>query len=74
MARCPMDYCTSFVLTVRQLNKRKHSPCFVGGSAMFLCFIFSMGLVREPGRAREFNRLIIIDKVMQGGIIGRLFL
>lgn len=41
---------------------------------MFLCFIFSMGLVREPGRAREFNRLIIIDKVMQGGIIGRLFL
>lgn len=41
---------------------------------MFLCFIFSMGLVREPSRAREFNRLIIIDKVMQGGIIGRLFL
>lgn len=70
MARYPMDYCASLVFTMRQLNKRKHSPYFVGGSAVFLCFIFSMGLVKVPGRARESNRLIIIDKVMQGGIIG----
>lgn len=70
MARCPINYRVSLVISVRPFEKINHSPCFVVGSARFLCFIFPKFVVRETVRSRGFNGLIIIDKVMQGGIIG----
>ena len=70
MARCPQDYRISLIISVWPFEKIKHSPCFVGGSAVFLCFIFPKWREGEAVRSRESNGLIIIDKVMQGGIIG----
>jgi len=52
------------------IRKDKISTLFVGGSAVFLCFIFPKWMAVEAVRSRKANRLIIIDKVMQGGIIG----
>jgi len=74
MARCPQDYRISLIISVWPFEKIKHSLCFVGGSAIFLCFIFPKWREGEAARSRGSNRLIIIDKVMQGVIIGGLFL
>jgi hypothetical protein len=56
------------------MKKIKHSSFFVAGIADFLCFIFPKLRAGGVTGTRSPNGLIIIDKVMQGGIIGGLFL
>jgi hypothetical protein len=70
MARCPQNYRNSLVNSVWPFEKIKHPLYFVGGSAVFLCFISPEWMAGEAVRSRECNGLIIIDKAMQGGIIG----
>jgi hypothetical protein len=64
MTRCSIDDRVSFVFSVWPCKKKVHSSYFVGGSAIFLCFIFLKYRARQAIRLGESNGLIIIDKVM----------
>jgi hypothetical protein len=52
------------------MKKTKHPLCFVVGGARFLCFIFPKKREERRRDRADPNGLIIIDKVIQGGIIG----
>lgn len=70
VTRSPADGYLFPAHSVRKFERREHSPYFVVRGTGFLCFIFFVAREEEDKKARGFDRLNVIDKVMQGGIIG----
>lgn len=70
VTKSPSDRYLFPALSVRKFERREHSPYFVAGGTEFLCFIFLIAREEESKKERGFDRLNVIDKVMQGGIIG----